>query len=144
MLKSTLIKFNQALDNNDLGKLILRITVGGLILFHGWHKLIGGIGGIQGMLAEHGVPAFFGYGVLIGEVVAPVLIVLGILTRPAALVLAATMFVAWLMAGLGKTFLLTSVGAWAIEDLAFFFLAAVAVALLGSGRFSVCTNPLWR
>ncbi|WP_369334854.1 DoxX family membrane protein, partial [Vibrio cholerae] len=40
------------------------------------------------------------YGVLLGEVVAPCLIILGILTRPAALGLAFTMVVAWLMVGM--------------------------------------------
>jgi putative oxidoreductase len=41
--------------------------------------------------------------VLIGEVVAPILIIVGLFTRPAALVLAFTMIVAWLMVGMGET-----------------------------------------
>ncbi|WP_431225419.1 DoxX family protein [Serratia sp. L9] len=144
MLKSTLVSFNNALDKDDLGKLILRIAVGGLLLFHGWHKLVDGIGGVQAMLVAHGIPAFVGYGVLVGEVIAPILIIFGVLTRPAALVMAATMVVAWLLVGLGKTFVLSPVGSWAIEDIVYFFLAAIAISLLGCGRYSICSNPYWR
>ena len=104
MVKSLLIAVNKTLTHEDFGKLLLRLAVGGLMLFHGMHKLIGGVDGISGMLVAKGLPGFIAYGVLIGEVVAPVLIVLGILTRPAALVLAFTMIVAWLMVGTGKTF----------------------------------------
>ncbi|MGO3909216.1 DoxX family membrane protein [Huaxiibacter chinensis] len=141
MVKSLLISVNKTLTHEDAGKLLLRLAVGGLMLFHGLHKLFGGVGFISGMLVEKGLPGFIAYGVLIGEVVAPVLIVLGIFTRPAALVLAFTMVVAWLMVGTGKTFALDAVGAWAIESLVYFFIGALAVAGLGAGRYSVVANP---
>ncbi len=44
------------LDNADLGKLIVRLTLGGLLLFHGIAKLLNGIGFIEGQLASHGLP----------------------------------------------------------------------------------------
>lgn len=141
MVKSLLISVNKTLTHEDAGKLLLRLAVGGLMLFHGLHKLFGGVSFISGMLVEKGLPGFIAYGVLIGEVVAPVLIVLGIFTRPAALVLAFTMVVAWLMVGTGKTFALDAVGAWAIESLVYFFIGALAVAGLGAGRYSVVANP---
>ncbi|MCD4559321.1 DoxX family protein [Lelliottia nimipressuralis] len=144
MVKSLLIAVNRALTHDDFGKLLLRLAVGGLMLFHGLHKLFGGVGFISGMLVEKGLPGFIAYGVLIGEVVAPVLIVLGILTRPAALVLAFTMIVAWLMVGTGKTFALDAVGAWAIESLVYFFIGALAVAFMGAGRYSLARDPAWR
>lgn len=114
------------------------------MLFHGLHKLFDGIDGISNMLIAKGLPGFIAYGVLVGEVIAPCLIVLGILTRPAALVLALTMVVAWLMVGTGKTSQLDAVGAWAIESLVYFFTGALAVAFLGAGRFSVAGNSAWR
>lgn len=144
MVKSLLIAVNKTLTHDDFGKLLLRLAVGGLMLFHGLHKLFGGVGFISGMLVEKGLPGFIAYGVLIGEVVAPVLIVLGILTRPAALVLAFTMIVAWLMVGTGKTFALDAVGAWAIESLVYFFIGALAVAFMGAGRYSLARDPAWR
>lgn len=109
MVKGLLNTVNRRLSHDDAGKLLLRLAVGGLMLFHGIHKLIDGVDGISGMLAAQGLPGFIAYGVLVGEVVAPCLLILGVLTRPAALVLAFTMVVAWLMVGLDKTFALDTV-----------------------------------
>jgi len=134
---------NKMLAHEDFGRLLLRLTVGGLMLFHGLHKLIGGIDGIAGMLVAKGLPGFIAYGVLIGEVVCPALIILGILVRPAALVLAFTMVVAWLMVGINNTAMLDKTGAWAIESLVYFFVAALALAFLGAGRYSVAPAE-WR
>jgi putative oxidoreductase len=41
------------------GKFLLRLAVGGLMLFHGLHKLFAGIDGISGMLIAKGFPGFF-------------------------------------------------------------------------------------
>ncbi|HBH7061740.1 TPA: DoxX family protein [Enterobacter cloacae] len=144
MVKSLLIAVNEKLTCDDLGKLLLRLAVGGLMLFHGLHKLFGGVGFIGGLLVEKGLPGFIAYGVLIGEVVAPILIIVGLFTRPAALVLAFTMIVAWLMVGTGKTFALDAVGAWAIESLVYFFIGSLAVAFLGAGRYAAGKAPAWR
>jgi putative oxidoreductase len=143
MVKSLLIAVNKMFSNDDLGKLLLRFAVGGLMLFHGIHKLIDGVGGIGGMLAAKGLPEFIAYGVLVGEVVAPILIIIGVLTRPAALTLAFTMIVAWLMVGMGKTWALDKTGAWAIESLVYFFIAALALAWLGAGRYALGRGE-WR
>ena len=91
MVKGLLNAVNKTLSHEDAGKLLLRLAVGGLMLFHGLHKLIDGVDGISGMLVAKGLPGFIAYGVLVGEVVAPCLLILGVLTRPAALVLAFTM-----------------------------------------------------
>lgn len=144
MLTTLLNAVNRMLTHEDFGKFLLRLAVGGLMLFHGLHKLFSGIDGISGMLIAKGLPGFIAYGVLVGEVIAPCLIILGILTRPAALVLAFTMIVAWLMVGINETWALDKTGAWAIESLVYFFIGALAVAFLGAGRFSVAGNSAWR
>ena len=144
MVKSLLNSVNKMLAHEDFGRLLLRLTVGGLMLFHGLHKLIGGIDGIAGMLGAKGLPGFIAYGVLIGEVVCPALIILGILVRPAALVLAFTMVVAWLMVGLDKTAALDKTGAWAIESLVYFFVAGLAIAFLGAGKFALGSKSSWQ
>ena len=144
MLTTLLNAVNRMLTHEDFGKFLLRLAVGGLMLFHGLHKLFAGIDGISGMLIAKGLPGFIAYGVLVGEVIAPCLIILGILPRPAALVLAFTMIVAWLMVGMNETWALDKTGAWAIESLVYFFIGALAVAFLGAGRFSVAGNSAWR
>lgn len=142
MVKSLLNSVNNMFSHDDFGRLLLRLMVGGLMLFHGLHKLIGGIDGIAGMLVSKGLPGFIAYGVLIGEVLCPLLIILGVLTRPSALVLAFTMVVAWLLVGINKTGMLDATGAWAIESIVYFFIGSLAVAFLGAGRYSVA--PAWK
>ncbi|AGN87926.1 MULTISPECIES: DoxX family protein [Enterobacteriaceae] len=142
MVKSLLNSVNKMFSHEDFGRLLLRLMVGGLMLFHGLHKLIGGIDGIAGMLAAKGLPGFIAYGVLIGEVLCPILLILGVLTRPAALVLAFTMVVAWLLVGVGKTGSLDATGAWAIESMVYYFIAALVIAFIGAGRYSVA--PAWK
>ena len=144
MLTTLLNAVNRMLTHEDFGKFLLRLAVGGLMLFHGLHKLFAGIDGISGMLIAKGLPGFIAYGVLVGEVIAPCLIILGILTRPAALVLAFTMIVAWLMVGMNETWALDKTGAWAIESLVYFFIGSLAVAFLGAGRFALGKTPAWR
>ncbi|NIG74383.1 DoxX family protein [Klebsiella sp. Ap-873] len=143
MVTKLLNAVNGALNKDDLGKLLLRLAVGGLMLFHGLHKLFGGVDGIKGMLAAHGIPEFVAYGVLLGEVLAPLLIILGILTRLSALGLACTMIVAWLLVGVGETFMLDKTGAWGIESLMYFFLGALAIVFCGGGRYAFGKSA-WR
>ena len=42
MVKGLLNAVNKTLSHEDAGKLLLRLAVGGLMLFHGLHKLIDG------------------------------------------------------------------------------------------------------
>ena len=74
--------------NNDLGLLIIRISVGFLMLFHGIAKFSVGMDMIQMMLTDVGIPGFISYGVLIGEIVAPAAIIVGFRTRIAPIVFA--------------------------------------------------------
>ena len=121
----------------DAGKLLLRLAVGLLILFHGVAKITGGIDGITGMLAKSGVPAGVGYLVYVGEVVAPLFVILGAWTRPAALVIAINMLVAVALVHLNDLFSISKTGGYALELQALFLLSAIAIALLGAGRYSL-------
>jgi putative oxidoreductase len=124
-------------NNDDTGKLVLRVALAILLLFHGASKLTGGIGFVSTMLANAGLPAFLGYLVYVGEIVAPLMILFGVATRAAAAVVAINMIVAVLLVHMGDLFKLSATGGWALELQGMFLFAAVAVALLGAGRFSV-------
>jgi putative oxidoreductase len=121
---------------NDLGKLVLRVALGALILFHGVSKLIHGPGFVVQQLARAGLPTALAYGAYVGEVAAPLLVMLGLWTRPAALVIAVNMLVAIALVHLGQFFTLADTGGWALELQGMYLGAALAVALLGAGRFS--------
>lgn len=122
---------------NDLGKLVVRAALSVLILFHGFAKISGGVGFITGLLAKVGLPPALGYLVLIGEVLAPALVLLGLWARAGAVVIAINMLVALLLVHTGDVFKLNETGGWAIELQVMFLASAVAVALLGAGRYSV-------
>ncbi|MGC1952491.1 MAG: DoxX family protein [Gammaproteobacteria bacterium] len=123
--------------SQDLGKLILRIVLGLLILLHGIAKLIGGVGGIAGMLQGVGLPGFVAYGVLIGEVIAPLLLLSGFYARIGAALIAVNMVVAILLAHGGEIFSLGPQGGWQIELQGMFLFTAVALVFLGPGRIAI-------
>jgi len=125
------------MKSDDLGKLILRVSLGVLILLHGLFKISNGVGGIAGMLSSHGLPGALAYLVLVGEVVAPVLVIVGLFTRLGALIIAINMVVAIVLAHMGQIASLTQTGGWALELQGMFLFSAIAVALMGAGRFSV-------
>lgn len=129
--------FTRLTDHQDGGKLLLRVVFSVLMIFHGVAKIEHGVGWIGDMLVGQGLPYFIAYGVFIGEIVAPILIILGIFTRPAALIVAFTLLVATLMVGTAKMYTLTKVGAWGLETEALYFFGAIVTMMLGSGRYSV-------
>lgn len=122
---------------DDIGKLVLRLTLGLLLLGHGFAKITGGIDGVQAMLGGYGLPGVLAYGVFIGELVAPALLLLGAYTRIAGVIVVVNMLFALALAHTGQFFALTEQGGWAIELQAFFLFNGLTVALLGSGRYAV-------
>lgn len=123
--------------NDDLGKLLLRLTLGILTLLHGIAKLRYGVSGIEGMVTSHGLPGFLAYGVFIGEVIAPLLVIAGFHARAGGLIIAVNMVVAIALAHSAKLFDIGKQGGWELELQGFYLFTALAVALLGPGRFSV-------
>lgn len=124
-------------DRNDLGKLLLRLTIGILLLLHGIAKLKGGIGWMGGVLGGLGLPAFIGYGVYVGEVVAPLFAIVGKFARLAGLIIAFNMLAAVVLVLRDKVFTLNQGGGWAIELELLFLLGGVMMFIFGSGRYSL-------
>jgi putative oxidoreductase len=123
-----------ALD--DLGKLLLRVTLGTLMLLHGLAKIQNGIDPIMDAVANVGLPPVLGYGVFVGELIAPLFLIAGVWARAAALVVAVNMAVAIVLMHSADIGALSSSGGWAIELQAWYLAAALAVALLGAGRIA--------
>jgi putative oxidoreductase len=123
--------------NEDTGKLILRLILGILILTHGIPKVLNGIDPIGGMLVASGLPEFFKYGVYIGEVVAPLLVIVGFHTRIGAWLIAVNMLFAIGLAHWHEVFALTQNGTLVLEKQYMFMFSAIALALIGGGRFAI-------
>jgi putative oxidoreductase len=121
----------------DAGKLLLRTVVAGLMMFHGFDKLLHGPIDVQADLVGRGLPAWLGYGVYLGEVVAPILILAGAWTRAAALVYSGSIAFATVLVHGSDYLHLKPTGAWAAELWVFYILMPLAVALVGPGRFAL-------
>jgi len=122
---------------DDLGKLVLRLTLGILMLFHGYAKIVKGVGGIEVMVVSAGLPAWVAYGVYIGEVLAPLLLIIGFYSRIGALIIVINMIFAIVLSHQGQFFDISRSGGWALELQGFFLFTALVVALIGPGRYSI-------
>lgn len=123
--------------NDDAGKLLLRLTLGTLMLLHGIAKLRFGVDGISGMLVGQGLPGVLAYGVYVGELLAPLMVISGFYARVGGLIMAINMVAAIALAHSSQLLDLGENGGWALELQGFFLLTALVVALIGPGRFSI-------
>jgi len=130
---------NNLLQNDAFGKLVIRLTVGILILFHGIGKLLNpeSLGFIRSMLDGADLPAALAYGVYVGEVIAPLMIILGIYCRLGGLLVVVNMLFALWLAHTADIFTLSEHGGWALELQGFYLFTALALVFLGSGRFAI-------
>ena len=122
--------------NEDIGKLILRLSVAGLMLFHGFFKLFNGIDGIKFLVTNAGLPEFVAYGVYLGEIVFPILIILGLFTRISSLFFALTMVFAIFLAHGSEIFALGKTGGPVIELALLYLLASISIMFIGAGKYS--------
>ncbi len=125
---------------NDIAKLLLRLTVGIMILFHGVDKIINGIGGVKHLIISAGLPEFIAYGVYVGEIVVPILILLGIYARVASLVLALNMVFAIFLAYSNSLFSLGKHGAPLFELPFLYLIMSILIFMFGSGKYAFNTK----
>ncbi|WP_073169557.1 DoxX family protein [Tangfeifania diversioriginum] len=130
-------------QNIHFGLLILRLTLGVLMLFHGYTKIINGVEGIENTLIDKGLPGFIAYGVYVGEVIAPLMLIVGFRTRLAAFLFSFNMVVAAILAHPNDILALTDYGTWAIETLGLFLFGGLALVFMGGGKFAISSKSWW-
>jgi putative oxidoreductase len=116
----------------DAGLLVLRLMAGLALAFaHGINKIPpseGFVGGVEAL--GFPLPVFFGWSAGIAEFVGGLCLAVGLLTRPAALLIAFTMAVAF--------FLQHATDPFETKEKAFLFGGVALLFLLtGAGRFSI-------
>ena len=126
--------------SEHLGKLILRVMMGGMMLFHGIDKALHGIAFIKGVLKSQQLPEVFAYGVYIGEIFAPLFLIIGWQSRFWGGVLAFNMLAAIYLTKGNVLFSLGEHGAWALELPMLYLTGALAIVFLGSGKYAVIAD----
>jgi putative oxidoreductase len=121
-----------------LGLLVLRVSLGIIFFSHGYPKLAHSGAGMQGFFVQHGLPGYFVYVSGVLEVFGGILLVLGLFTRGAALLLAIEMGVAiWKVHSVG--------GIYAVHNYEFplaVLAGSLALATVGAGLVSL-DHPLF-
>lgn len=129
--------------NVDAGLLVLRLSVGVLMLLHGIAKLFFGIDPIVQMTVAAGLPSFVAYGVYVGEFLAPLFIIAGVGTRVAAAIFSFNMLVATLLAHSSQVLQLDAMGGWALELQGLYFFGALVLVFTGGGKYALSTKNIW-
>lgn len=133
----------QYIQNKETGLLIQRVSIGTLVLFHGIANTASGFSFIKSLLNGMGLPELIAYAVFIGEIIAPILIIIGFKARLASIILALNMLIAILMAHASDVFSLNQYGGWAIELQGLYLFGAIAIIFLGAGKYAISTNSKW-
>jgi putative oxidoreductase len=128
--------------NLNLGILLIRISIGLLMLLHGISKL-NGVSFIEGMLTAKGLPEFLAYGVYLTEIVAPLLILIGFRTRLASVAFIIGILFAIFLVHSEDVFTLNDHGGWGIELLGLYLFGALALFFTGGGDYAVSTKNKW-
>ncbi|MDR0227658.1 MAG: DoxX family protein [Flavobacteriaceae bacterium] len=124
--------------NVNLGQFLLRLTVGILMLPHGIFKLINGHEKIIEQLQANGLPKLLWLGVPIGEVIAPLLLILGIFTRLSSTAIIVTMLMTFVL--VHKTTGLSinlEKGAFNAELSLFYLFTSLVIILIGPGNYTI-------
>jgi putative oxidoreductase len=124
--------------SEDIGKLLLRVSLGFVLILHGYFKILHGVEWLKAPLAEIGLPGFVAYGVYIGEFIAPLMVIMGYRIRIAAPLMVINMVMAIYIAHRNQVFLIKEAGGgWGIELDALILLGALALFFLGGGKFCI-------
>ena len=130
-------------NNISAGLLILRVSIGILIMLHGIAKVKKGVSGLERTFENMDLPGALAYLVYVGEIIAPIMLILGWRTKIAAFFVAMTMVVAVWLRHADDIDKLARSGGWAIELPALFFFASVALMITGGGRYAMSYRNRW-
>lgn len=122
------------LNYPNFGLLLLRLFLGICVLYHGLFKLKFGIEPVSSLLLNAGIPSYLVY---VGEILAPIMIIFGIYTRFASLILLGTCTVILYVAYTDKLFATTNFGGLVPEIVYLYLGASLCLLFCGGGKFSI-------
>ena len=126
----------------DIALLLARVLLGGVLIAHGWQKVAGGMDGVIRGFAGMGIPmpAAAAWFTALVELGGGALLLVGLATPIAGLLVSATMLGAWFFVHSGKG-ILAAQGGWELVGL----IGALALGLagVGAGRLSLDAVLPW-
>jgi putative oxidoreductase len=120
---------------SDLAYLVVRVSVGLLLLPHGWAKINTGPAGIMAYMSRLGLEpsALFTSVAFFNEIIGAILIALGLFTRPAAALLVIQFIVLTVLVHIPRGYMV----AGGVEFPLLWLLMLIAVLLRGGGPWSL-------
>jgi putative oxidoreductase len=121
----------------DFGRLVLRLTLGILVLLHGVFKLKHGVSFLEPMVQGLGLPPWAAYGVYLGEVIAPIMLILGLYSRVGAFIIFINMIFAVVLMHRPDIFSLGKQGGYTLELQAMYMFTALALTCMLPGKYAI-------
>lgn len=128
---------------HHIGLLIMRVSIAFTMLIYGISKWINGIDYIRLILNKYDLPSFFAYGIFIGEILMPILIIVGFRTKLVGLAFAIFCTTAIIMDRLPDLFSLNEFGGWSIDLIFIYLTFGIAQYFIGAGKYAVSTKNKW-
>jgi putative oxidoreductase len=119
----------------DFAKLYIRIYVAFMLLFHGVHKVLNGIDFIFPLVAKVGWPSYVAYGVYAGEIVAPLMLLVGFFPRVAAGLIVFTLGCCIYLTHMEALLKIDQMGGWAMEPDMTYIFPCVLLIIIGGGKY---------
>lgn len=117
--------------------MFVRLGLGITILFHGYHKLTHGVGHLQEDLIALGIPGVIAYLAYLGEIVAPIMLILGFFSRAAGLFIIGTCIFIFMVRWGNGTFLISpKTGGLIIAEAYLYLSSALCILFAGSGKYA--------
>lgn len=132
------IYVGEILRNFNLGILFIRLGLGICLFMHGFHKILNSIGDVKSILVSSKLPEFLVYFVYLCEVVAPIMIILGIFSRVASCFVLCNCFVIlYAYNGFLNLLDLTTIGGFKAEIVYLYICICLCLLFSGSGKFAL-------
>ncbi|MXV37096.1 DoxX family membrane protein [Flavobacteriaceae bacterium Ap0902] len=132
--------------NLNTGLLLLRVTIGGLMLFHGIRKIEKPektINHIKDVLEKKNLPPALANGAYVGEILSPMMVMIGYRTRLFAPIIAFDMLMTFYTVNYKKINQRKDNGAWSVEVPVFFLIGSTILVFTGGGAYALSNKSEW-
>jgi putative oxidoreductase len=124
------------LFNVDIALLLLRVVTGFLFLPHGLAKVSSNFAGVKAMLAKAGLPEMLYLGTFVGEIIAPICLMLGLFSRIAGLLIAFVMVFAIALTEGAAAFTKGATGGYLGELNFLYLIIGITFFIAGAGKYA--------